>query len=101
MPKFKQLQKDKDGPDFCFYCPGCECDHGVWTTESNNNNAIWQFNGNLENPTVSPSLLIRWGQQNKRDMVCHSIITDGKINYCSDSTHKLSGQTIEIPEYEN
>jgi hypothetical protein len=32
--------------------------------------------------------------------VCHSHVTDGKIQYLSDCTHELTGQTIEVEEPE-
>jgi hypothetical protein len=32
------------------------------------------------------------------DMVCHSFVRDGRIEFLSDSTHHLSGQTVELPE---
>lgn len=30
--------------------------------------------------------------------VCHSYVTDGKIRFLGDCTHKLVGQTVELPE---
>ena len=69
-----------------FQCPGCESLHSV--------DARWTFNGDLESPTVSPSILVRGGE---KDFNCHSFIRDGKIEFLSDSTHSLAGQTIEIP----
>jgi hypothetical protein len=96
MIKLLKLEKVEDSPDYSFYCPGCECDHGVWTTESNNNKAIWQFNDDMDKPTFSPSLLIHHGA----GIVCHSFIREGKIEYLSDCTHKFAGQTIEMEDYE-
>jgi hypothetical protein len=29
---------------------------------------------------------------------CHSVITDGKIFFCSDSTHVLKGTTVDLPD---
>lgn len=75
----------------------------------------WQFNGNLEKPTVSPSILVsgvEWltDEEHARVMagekiepkptICHSFITDGKIQFLSDSTHSLAGQTVELPPIE-
>ncbi len=83
--------------DFVFMCPGCECHHGVWTTNRNSNNAIWSFNGSADKPTFSPSILVRYPVKEIMN-ICHSFVTDGKIQYLSDCTHKLAGQTIELPE---
>jgi hypothetical protein len=82
--------------DFSFHCPGCNCDHDVWTTAVNSSNAIWQFNGDLEKPTITPSIRVQWGNGN----ICHSHITDGKIQFLTDSTHELAGKTVELPDFE-
>ena len=89
-------ERDWIAADFVFECPGCKCHHGVWTTNKNNNSAIWQFNGDLEKPTVSPSILVTttWKGEKK---ICHSFVRDGKIEFLSDCTHELAGQTVELP----
>lgn len=38
MAKLQKIEKRGDGPDYSFFCPGCRCVHGIWTTESNHNN---------------------------------------------------------------
>lgn len=87
-------------PDFMFYCNGCRCDHGVWTTSKNpKTQGIWQFNGDLDKPTVTPSLKIEMPYGDTLS-ICHSIITGGFINYCNDSTHHLAGQNVELMEYD-
>jgi hypothetical protein len=30
---------------------------------------------------------------------CHSIVTNGRITYCTDSDHAFAGQAVEIPEW--
>lgn len=67
------------------WCPACELEHPLPDS--------WTFNGNELKPTFSPSFLQRFG----RDRLCHYIITDGRIAYCSDSKHELAGQTIDMP----
>lgn len=74
----------------------------------------WKFNDDLERPTFSPSLLVTGvrpitDEEADRVMagevidlpprVCHSFITDGKIQYLSDCTHELAGKTIQLPEF--
>jgi hypothetical protein len=34
-----------------------------------------------------------------RCLVCHSFVTEGRIEFLSDSTHELAGQTVPIPEW--
>ena len=80
--------------DFSFFCPGCGLEHLVWTTTRNDNQAIWSFNGNLKRPTFAPSILVRFGQER----VCHSFVTDGKIQYLQDCTHEIAGTTVDLPD---
>lgn len=82
-------------------CPGC--DHVLETDE--NSNPHWKFNNNFESPSFIPSLLVKTGKyvdpkfedDDNLSSVCHSFIRDGKIEFLNDSTHHLSGQTVELP----
>lgn len=99
-----------------FYCPGCRCHHGV-NVERNNPNpmtgAAWDWNGSLDSPTFSPSILVRGtvpitddehakimaGEHvEPKPLVCHSFVRDGRIEFLGDCTHELAGQTVEIPD---
>lgn len=86
------------------YCPGCRTGHDIAVEERQRNGAIWTFNGDMsDKPTFSPSINLRWGSAIPGETcvaggVCHYFITDGKIIYCSDSTHELRGQTVDLPE---
>ena len=65
------------------------------------------FNGSLDAPTFTPSVLVHShkaldDQGRKVDTPrCHSYVTDGRIQYLSDTTHALSGQTVDLPEVGN
>lgn len=88
-------------PDLVFYCPGCECEHGVWTSKPASNGAQWKWNGDMILPTFTPSLIVttEYPQGHGRPPVvkrCHSYVTDGKIKFLSDCTHALSGQTVAL-----
>ncbi|HAR38556.1 MAG TPA: ammonia monooxygenase [Porphyromonadaceae bacterium] len=83
MAKFHKTKSN----DLVFHCPGCNAIHVI--------DSRWSFNENVDMPTISPSLLVRWP-----DHVCHSFIREGKIQFLSDCTHKLKGQTVEIPDFE-
>jgi hypothetical protein len=97
--KFFKVENGKPTePDFIFFCPGCRCDHGIWVKKPDYFGPVWIFNGDLNNPTVTPSLLIRGGEN---DGICHSFITNGNIQYLNDCTHSLRGQTVELPEYDS
>jgi len=59
----------------------------------------WGWNGSMENPTFSPSILVEWEHgPNYEKRVCHSFVTDGNIQFLGDCTHKLAGQTVPLPD---
>lgn len=61
-------------------------------------NGCWQWNGSLDKPSFTPSLLCDASTPEYR---CHLYVTDGKIIYCEDCHHELKGQTVDmvdIPE---
>jgi hypothetical protein len=95
--------------EYRFYCEGCKGNHTI--------NESWTFNGDYERPTFTPSILVRnghyvdghgdscWCTYNAEHPdqtapfkcgVCHSFVTDGKIQFLSDCTHELAGQTIVL-----
>lgn len=74
--------------NYVFFCPGCECSHLF--------DKRWTFNGDLDKPTFSPSLLCNPDHEPSR---CHSFVRDGKIEFLTDCFHKLAGQTVEIPDW--
>ena len=53
----------------------------------------WTWNGSVEAPTVRPSVLSKDGTH-----VCHSWINDGRVQFLSDSSHELAGQTLDLLE---
>ncbi len=56
----------------------------------------------MDKPTFTPSLLVNGGEHRRQDhpLRCHSFVTDGMIQFLSDCEHKLAGQTVEIPDYD-
>ena len=98
MPK---VYRDNTGL-YLFYCPGCDCDHGVWVDFPNpTTGGRWTFNGNVEWPTFNPSLLISWNLEKDYKRICHSVIKDGVIEYLNDCTHALAGKRVEMEEIES
>jgi hypothetical protein len=109
------------GSTASFFCPACKNFHSLNTVE--NGLPRWGFNGDIEKPTFTPSVLLRSGHftsgfkvgdscwctynaEHPEDVtegfecvVCHSFVTDGRIQYLSDCTHALAGQTVDLPEY--
>ena len=93
MAKFKPVSSVKGM--YKFYCPGCEGYHAVWTDKEKT--PCWEFNGDVDSPTASPSILVR-APYPEGIRVCHSFIKDGKIQFLNDCTHNLKGQTGELSE---
>ena len=98
-----------------FKCPGCGDTHVIRVSGPK----AWGFNGSVERPTFTPSLLVRtghfvtpgecWCNYDKAHpddasgfacYRCHSFITDGRIQFLGDCTHALAGQTVDLPEIE-
>lgn len=79
-----------------YYCPGCQMFHG-FMTENPKGRPVWIFDGNLESPTISPSILTRfpWGKD-KKEEICHCFVKNGKIQFLGDCTHNLAGQTVDM-----
>lgn len=81
-------------------CPGCNSVHLINVEWPLDNGAKWSFNGDFDNPTFHPSvnISVHFGEEGIPDQRCHYVITNGKIKYESDTTHSLSGQTVDLPE---
>lgn len=73
----------------------------------------WQVN--IDTATISPSILV-YGHKTLIDNSltgdslmapenitttpqCHSFVTNGQIQFLSDSTHALSGQTVDLQDW--
>lgn len=104
-----------------FWCPGCDDVHGINVGEGGP--PRWGWNGNVDKPTFTPSILVRgvsiteqgeadydaWmaagcpprnGKAfDHRNTVCHSFVTDGRIQFLGDCTHTLAGQTVDLPDW--
>jgi len=103
---------------YMIFCPACRCGHLFYT--DNNHKANWTFDGNTEKPTFSPSMLVksqdypsggRWPVEEElarmklgeklemKPSVCHSFVRNGQIQFLSDCTHKMAGQTVDLPDF--
>lgn len=96
-------------------CPACDQVHSYTTLSTPEYPCLtWEFNRDPEAPTFRPSMLIRYNrpkghtnsnpaplgwQGENEQVVCHYFITAGKIEYQSDCTHALAGQTVDLPDY--
>ncbi len=121
--KLKIISGDVEHPKvLSFFCEGCNEEHSVWVNGYKHpNSTAWGWNGSMDTPTFTPSILIKsghyatyfkegdscWCTYNTKHaddpssfvcVVCHTYITNGKIEYLPDSTHHLSGQIINLSE---
>lgn len=101
-----KLRRSSGG--YAWFCRACNQGHPLPSG--------WTFNGDLEKPTFSPSFRhagkkttrnergewtgdwVRDADGNPVDEVCHYILTDGIVNYCSDCTHDMAGQSVPLPD---
>jgi len=86
-----RLRKVEGG--YVHWCPACEKLHLIRTEGP----VTWDFDGDLEAPTFSPSVKITFGGY-AGDPVCHYFIERGQIRFCPDSTHLKAGQTVPMPD---
>lgn len=95
MAKVELLRNEEDEIIYCFQCPACGRHHLFWV--GNDYGPVWKFNGDLEKPTIRPSIKVITGFP-IGDHICHSFVTDGRIQFLEDSTHHLKGQTVDLPD---
>jgi hypothetical protein len=77
-----------------FWCPACDSVHGIQFEP-----VRWTWNGDLERPTISPSILSNVGGACPGQPICHSFVRDGQIEFLSDCTHAMAGHTVDLPPW--
>lgn len=98
-------------------CPGCGGGHFIPADDAPQvcngagNGAVWHFNGDYDNPTITPSVNVFTNSHNKGIDTgnvlfrCHSVIANGVITYCDDCTHEMKGKSVPMvdldPDYYN
>lgn len=98
--KIKNTKFTESGQDgyYGFVCPGCNSDHIIPLAKGKETKVAWGWNGSVDMPTITPSILVNKGSANPLLPICHSYVTDGKIKFLADSKHALVGQTIEMAD---
>ena len=71
------------------WCPGCDDAHMIMLEGPGR----WEWDGDEQAPTFSPSILVSGGSQDRR---CHSFVRAGRWEFLGDSTHALAGQTVPM-----
>lgn len=114
MGMLSRLLRNTTDNGLVFWCPGCDMSHRI--QHGDGAGPRWCWNQDAERPTFTPSVLVRWHQwtppatndevaakirsgeivQTKVEKVCHTFVTDGRIQYLGDCTHALAGQTVDM-----
>lgn len=93
-----------------FQCPACGTCHYALVAGATRPGPRWTWNGSMDRPTFNPSIKVGgvknpWGPDvngqpfDSTPHICHFMVQDGIIHYCMDSTHKMAGLSVEIPEW--
>lgn len=88
---------------YSFWCPGCNEYHAYYTAHSElrKQGPCWQFDGDMQKPTFSPSLLNTWTHgENNEPRRCHLFLKNGLLEFCGDCTHSLAGKTVPLPPWD-
>lgn len=115
-----------EGGGLMFRCPGCGEAHQIRIRGAEvGDGPSWLYNSNSHQPTFTPSILVRGVRASLTDeeydrlfdeytlpqdrekmladtrinIVCHSFVTDGRIQFLGDCTHALAGQTVDLPDW--
>jgi hypothetical protein len=96
-----QVRKVADGVTHLFlWCPACtrfgEPGGDLHQIVIEGSDYRWEWDGNLDAPTISPSLLVRGGWSDE-STICHSFIKGGQWQFLGDCTHAMAGQTVPLP----
>jgi hypothetical protein len=123
MSQISPQPRSLEGDRLAFWCPGCKESHQIAIGEGPG--PRWGYNGNPERPTFTPSVLVTSGHYCSRHKsgddcwctfnaeevaegreptgfkcgICHSFVTDGRIQFLGDCTHELAGQTVDLPPW--
>ena len=114
--KLRNWRNETNGDEgLIYWCQGCNATHSIKTKGAA---GAWGWNGDVDKPTFTPSVLCRTGHyvtgkpadqcEHCKDAaedghetfcgICHTFITDGRVQFLSDCTHQYAGQTLELPD---
>lgn len=86
--RIQRVQVSENEYQLQFMCPACKDRHAL--------NDTWEFNGDYEFPSLSPSVLCQGymfdENRNSVPFRCHTWITRGKVKFFKDCSHEMAGQ---------
>ena len=80
-------------------CPACGFEHSFrvdLTGHGKWNKDVWDFDGNYDSPTFSPSMGSNLGKWDEHHPICHSFLRGGIWQFLSDSTHDMAGTNVPM-----
>jgi hypothetical protein len=104
LRRFSNADGEFLGTALMVWCPGCNARKGwgglhqvgVSIDGGPAYGETWTWDGNLEAPTLSPSIAVSSGDP--LQVMCHSYIEAGCWRYLDDCQHPLAGQTVDLPD---
>jgi hypothetical protein len=78
-----------------FVCP-CSSYLHMLPVNTTATSPAWTMTGDVDAPTISPSILTRWGKEPEH--VCHSFLEAGVFRFLDDCTHQFAGQQVPMPD---
>jgi hypothetical protein len=113
MSALSRILRDTTDNGLMFWCPGCNEAHRI--QHGAGGGPRWGWNGDVEKPTFTPSVLVSGvrgltddehaaymrgeGLPEPTPFACHSFVTDGQIQFLSDCSHAMAGQTVSLPDF--
>jgi len=90
-----------------FCCPGCAEMHSnvglhMLPVNTEAKKPAWTWDGNVEAPTITPSILTQSVDAEGKPTICHSYLKAGRFEFLGDCTHSLAGQSadmLDLPEW--
>ena len=104
MSQLSKVLRAAQGNVLIFKCPGCNQAHSIKYGGDG-----WGWNGSADKPTFTPSVKMTFPanpnaseefKEWRTERICHSFVTDGRIQFLGDCTHSLAGQTVDLLEFE-
>ena len=103
-PKLRSWEDPASGrKGLTYWCEGCKGAHSIVTDGP----GAWGWNRDALRPTFTPSVMVTWPanpnaseefKEWRTERRCHTFVTDGKVQFLSDCTHELAGQTRDFPD---
>lgn len=119
MARLSAKLRSIEGGRLAYWCQGCNSAHQVSVAGPG---AVWGWNGNVEAPTFTPSVLVTSGHfvsshkpgdkcwctyaaehpgrpVSFRCQRCHTFIRGGMVEFLGDCSHAYAGKTEPLPDW--